>query len=160
MIGVPQEFTNLFCCLPCTDLETSLQPRGIENSALEVPLGGSRQINFTVSFVNEGIDYRPALFVDGTYLIDNNNFVNDGYLQIVRRGCNNSDRPGVTCRLLQLTVNGRVGFRDLNGSSLQFAVRGSDVLDISCSTSTITIKIIGKCMCVVVLNNVLLHYYN
>ena len=135
--------------ITCTDLETSLQADGLNNGTLEVPLGGSRQINFTVSFVSEGTNYFAVVLVDGTLLnIDSNSYTTGGYLQSVRRSCNNSDRPGVTCKLLQLTIQGRVGAGDLNGSSLVFAGSAGGT-DLRCFAPKITIKILEGMMFII-----------
>lgn len=105
------------CVSICADV--SLLPSEIEGSTLDVPVNSRRQINFAVSFVENESIFRPELLVNEIVTpIGSNDFEENGYLHIVQRRCDNSNRPHVRCELLQVTVNGNMS----NGSRLEFAV--------------------------------------
>ena len=123
----------------CAD--TSLTPTGIEGSTLDVPVNGRRQISFTVSYVESESIFRPELIVGhpGAVIhIGNNDLEKQGYLHIVRRRCDDSNRLGVRCELLQVTVNGNF----TNGTTLQLGVFVGFTRHYT--SQVITVNIIGE----------------
>ena len=63
----------------------------------------------------------------------------DNLLHIVRRSCNNSNRPGEECKVIQVTVN---GLDQLNGTVFSFAVVVG-IVD-RYTSEDITISIVGE----------------
>ena len=126
-------------CVVMYCADTSLTPTEIEGSTLDVPVNGRRQISFTVSYVESESIFRPVLIVDGTLIpIGSNDFESRGFLQVVRRRCDDSNSPGVRCELLQVTVNGNFS----NGTRLELGVFvGFTRHYIS---QVITVNIVGK----------------
>ena len=96
-----------------------------------------------MKYVQDGtFTYRTALLFNGaTITLGANNLEEEGYFNVVQRSCNDSNSPGVTCELLQVTVNGKEFFRD-QGHKLRFAVFvGSNLHYIS---GNITVLLTGK----------------
>ena len=122
----------------------SIVPSEVEGQTLEVPIGGSRQISFTVTYIPQGIEYRADLHLNGRKVnVGNNNFESSGELNIVSRTCEDSNKPQERCVLLQVTVNGRET-PALNLTRLQFAVRGVDLVIPEYTSGDITLKIVGE----------------
>lgn len=141
-------------------------PSEVEGSVLEVPVNGSRQISFRVTYVEDDSIFQPALLYNGAKLaIGRTNLEENGYLHIVRRSCNDSNSPGVRCELLQVTVNG-VAF--LNGSRLNFSVVVGSTFHYT--SKAVSISLVGKSavgvwykdLCIMLHKNVLVyivHFY-
>ena len=133
--------------LPLCDefAETSIVPSEVEGQTLEVPRGQLRKIQFTVTYIPNGIMYRPGLQINGIrFNIEGHDLLNRRLLSIVRRSCDDSDKPGETCELLQVTVNGtNEQISELDDERLQFFVMGVGFSLVKTSES-ITLRIVGE----------------
>lgn len=129
----------------------------MEGGTLEVPLGQLRQIEFTVTFIPRGIDYHLSMLRNGRrFNVNNNDLEVKRLLSIVSRSCEDSNRPGERCLLLQVTVNGTNDIvRELNGTSFNFVVIGVDQLNPDDTSGTITVRLVGEYLKTLDLNNII-----
>ena len=102
-------------------------------------------MEFTVRYVPSGIEYRPGLQINTQINIGNNEFQSRYLLSIVRRSCDDSDKPGERCEVLQVTVNGtNMDISILEGRRLEFLVLGAEPLVPDATLRPITLRIVGK----------------
>ena len=118
-----------------------------------MPRGNLRKVSFTLTYVPNGIEYQQTLLINGRiFNIGSHDFQTRRLLSIVRRSCNDSDKPGERCELLQVTINGtNEHISELNNSRLEFWVLGANRLPPPVATvEPITLRIVGRYLKVII----------
>ena len=130
--------------------DTSIVPSDVEGRTLEVLLGQLTQIVFTVTYTPSGIQYQAGILINRRQLNIHRNTFEDRrllHVSIVNRTCDDSNKLGERCLLLQVTVNGtNEQISELDGITLNFLVIGTDLLNPLYTSGAITLRTVGECV--------------